>query len=123
MVMTTYDNHMGSGQLKVRILARTVCQPHGEVDAGDVVSVDFQEWLALRNNGKAVLHVEKPAAAAVVVADAGADGLSEEEFQTALNGKTKAQLVALAKSEFGKSLNESAKKEDLIAAIVEAAKG
>jgi hypothetical protein len=46
--------------------------------------------------------------------------LTEEQYRAELNAQTKAELVALAKSQLGLELNEANKKDELIDAIVAA---
>ena len=116
MTVTTFPNHpSGAQKVKARILADTVCQPHGIVSAGQVVEVTTDEFQLLRHANKAELHVEPQPE------DSGTKSMSLDEFKAALDSRTKAALVELAKQEFSLDLSESSTKQQLTDAIVEVA--
>lgn len=176
MVLTSFPTDQRRGKVKVKILAHTVCRLHGQelrahVEAGQEVEVDYQEFLLLKENGKAELvkvaqAPRKPATlaelekevlsrgyseeAAKEIAQARFDGvhgegarylqpqepvteqlggdspdgevaIEESVFRAAVEKKTKAEIVALAKQEFGLELDEASKKDELVDAVVKAA--
>lgn len=103
--------------VKVRILADTVCDSHGQVSAGDELEVEHREFLQLQICGKAELvPVEAPAEGS---ADGDA-GVTEEQFREELEAKTKAELVEIGKN-YGLGLAQSEVKAVLIEAITKAA--
>ena len=55
MALTNFMTEQGNGLVRVRIIADTICNPHGHVSQGDVVLVDHSEYLALKHSHKAVL--------------------------------------------------------------------
>ena len=173
MVLTSFPTDQRRGKVKVKITDHTVCKPHGPVFKGDIVEVEYSQFLILKENGKAELvKVEgaprKPATLEQLVAEVKAAGYSDEAaeaiaqerfdgkhgeasrylapqqpvseqlggdpqgeaeevevdgsvFRAALEKKTKAEIVALAKEEFGLELDEAKKKDELIEAVAAAA--
>lgn len=75
MVLTTFPTDVGSAPVQVRILADTICEL-GAVSKGQLVNVSFQDWIALRNAGKAELCSKSDNVGAAV--DAAAQQLTED---------------------------------------------
>jgi hypothetical protein len=120
MVMTSHPSHpTGASLVKVVILNDTVCQPHGDVAKGDVVEVSLNEYFKLYHANKAELATADVAASEPDPADSGL--VTADQFREELLKKTKAELVAGAKENYGINLSENQKKEELVAAIVAAA--
>jgi hypothetical protein len=118
MVMTSHPSHpTGDSLVRVLILADTVCQPHGDVAKDDVVEVTLNEYFKLSHAGKAEL------ASADLAPEPAADPdlVTPDQFREELMKKTKAELVAGAKENYGIDLSENQKKEELVSAIVAAA--
>lgn len=118
MVMTSHPSHdQGEQLVKARILADTVCQPHGDVSAGEVVTVSVNEFFKLKHANKAEIATEQ------VEAEPRKEGddsklVSIDELRVELGKMSKAELVAGAKENYGIDLSENSKKEELIAAIL-----
>lgn len=83
MVLTMNQANRGAEDLLVRILADTMCQPHGAVHAGQIVSVTRGEYHALRAAHKAELA---PAEALPSAADL--DQVDEEQRAKAATAGT-----------------------------------
>lgn len=65
--------------------------------------------------------VEKPAADPADDAGEDGHGMDADAFEAQLEELTKAKIVEYAEEEFGLELSESSKKDELIAAVMEAA--
>lgn len=104
--------------VEVKILADTVCHPHGAVSKGDVLMVSFGEYYTLKAAGKAA-KVD-PDAKVPAHEPSPADGMSPEEFADRLDGMSKADLVEMGNVKLGLALNAKSNKDDLIAAILAA---
>lgn len=55
MVLTSFPSEPADGALKVRILADTICHPHGAVSKGEIAVVSRAEYYQLRAAHKAAL--------------------------------------------------------------------
>jgi hypothetical protein len=106
--------------VKARILSDTVCHPHGDVAAGDEITVSLREFFVLKGAGKAELVIEDKPATETSGGGAG-EVITLDQAKAELSAKTKAQLVEIAKEEFALDLDVDNKKDDLIAAILDAA--
>jgi hypothetical protein len=104
--------------VQVKILADTVCQPHGAVQAGQVVTVTFTEYYLLKAAGKA--EKVDPAQHMPAREPSPADELSPEEFADRLDGMTKAELVAMAADKMGLQLDPKSTKDEMTTAILKA---
>ncbi|ABF42172.1 hypothetical protein Acid345_3171 [Candidatus Koribacter versatilis Ellin345] len=114
MALTSHPTHPVGGQaVRAKILADTVCQPHGRVERGQVVTVTADEYWLLRAAGKAELAV---ADIAPEVPEVQAEQLAEDPF-VKLEAMTKPEICAFAKEQFGLELKERMPKDELIAAV------
>jgi hypothetical protein len=59
--MTTNQTSRELGDVKVRVLANTVCKPHGPISAGQIVTVSNAEYHQLRAAHKVVRVADAPA--------------------------------------------------------------
>jgi hypothetical protein len=53
MVLTSFPTDQGRGKVKVKITGHTVCKPHGYLEPGQEVEVDYSDYLLLKENNKA----------------------------------------------------------------------
>lgn len=116
MTLTAHPSHpTGQAVVRARILAATVCDPHGLVDAGQLVLVTVDEFWKLKHAGKAELVLEQVADTAPLP-----DTTTEanEDLFEKLDAMTKAELVAFGQEQYGLDLSERDKKDDLVSAIV-----